>query len=106
MRLSQATVAAEFARRAKQFYPGEEPMTIDLWGLFSWGAVSSHITAGRVVPYLGYTKENHIIWCMPSEEFYRTRIEPLMEKPLEELSRLAGWPTDSWAHQDYQLIAR
>jgi len=84
-------IAAEFARRAKQFHKGEDPMTINLWGLFSWGAVSKYIKTGEIIPNSGYTKENRTIWCKPSQEFFDKEIKPLMDKNLDELLRLSGW---------------
>jgi hypothetical protein len=90
--LSQRVVAAEFARRAKQFHPGEDPMSIKLWGLFTRGSVSSHIEAGRVIPNRGNTKENKVIWCKPSVEFYEAQVKPLLSKSIPVLSAMAGWP--------------
>ena len=84
-------IAAEFARRAKQFHPKEEPMKIHLWGLFSWGSISGLIPTGEIIVNFGYTKANKTVWCKPSQAFYDKHILPLMDKPLEELTRLAGW---------------
>lgn len=84
-------IAAEFARRAKRFNPGIEPMKIELWGLFSWGAISKMVKSGEIIPNTGYSKINKTLWCRPSEDFYNSHIAPLMEKPLDELSRMAGW---------------
>lgn len=78
-RLSKKTVAEEFARRAKQFHSEEKnPMNIVCWGLFPWNEVSGLIKRGEVIPNKGYTKENHIIWCKPSQKFYDEYVKPLM----------------------------
>ena len=84
-------VRAEFARRAKQFHLGEDVCKINLWGLFAWDSVSTHIQSGKVIPDTGYTEENKIIWCKPSKEEIENHIKPLMEKDMEELTALAGW---------------
>lgn len=89
--MKKQMIAAEFARRAKQFHPGVEPMKISLWGLFRWGVVSKMIKEGEIIPEDGYSKINKIIWCKPSQKFYNKHIEPLLGKPLDELSRMAGW---------------
>lgn len=89
--MTKKSIAAEFARRAKQFHPDEEPMKINLWGLFSWGAISKLIKSGEIIPNNGFTKINKIIWCKPSQDFYDKEIKPLMELPLDKLSRMAGW---------------
>lgn len=88
--LKRSMVAAEFARRAKQFHPDENPMEIRLWGLFSWGAISKYVKSGEIL-CPGYTKENKTVWCRPSQEFYDKHIAPLMDKSVEELTSLAGW---------------
>jgi len=75
---SKSAIAAEFARRAKQFHAGEEPMEIKLWGLFDWGDVSPYIKTGEIIPNAGYTKVNHTIWCKPSQAFFDKWIAPLL----------------------------
>jgi hypothetical protein len=89
--MTKQMIGAEFARRAKQFNPNEKPMEISLWGLFDWGTVSRLIKSGEIIPNAGYTKINKTIWCKPSQEFFNKYVAPLMEKPLDELSKLAGW---------------
>jgi hypothetical protein len=84
-------IAAEFARRAKQFHPDENPMEISLWGLFDWSGIKDYIKNGDIIPNPGYTKENRTIWCKPSQKFFDEDIAPLMEKTVEELLKLAGW---------------
>lgn len=86
MAASKSSIAAEFARRAKQFNPKEEPMQIKLWGLFHWGDISPYIKTGEIRPNPGYTKENKVIWCKPSQAFFDKWIVPLLGKTLEELS--------------------
>jgi len=78
--LSKSMIAAEFARRAKQFHANEEPMKIRLWGLFSWEDVSPYIKTGEIIPNAGYKKENKIIWCKPSQSFFDKWIAPLLAK--------------------------
>ena len=85
-------VRAEFARRAVQFHKAENLENIRLWGLFSWGEVSKYIKDGRVIPNEGYTKENQVIWCRPSQAEIDNYIRPLIAKhSLEMLTCLAGW---------------
>lgn len=79
MAASKSCIAAEFARRAITFNPGEKPMKIKLWGLFPWGAVSPYIKTGEIIHHNGYTKENRTIWCKPSQAFYDKWIFPLLE---------------------------
>jgi len=75
---SKSAIAAEFAHQAKQFHPGEKPMKIKFWGLFPWGNVSPYIKTGEIIPNDGYTRENRIIWCKPSQKFYDKWIVPLL----------------------------
>jgi hypothetical protein len=76
--LSKSAIASEFARRAQQFHPDEAPMDIKLWGLFLWGDVSPYIKTGEIIPNAGFTKENRIIWCKPSQGFFDKWIAPLL----------------------------
>lgn len=80
---SKSSIAAEFARRARQFHPDEEPMEISLWGLFAWGDVSPYIKTGEIIPNPGFTKENHIIWCKPSQSFFDKWIAPILAQEEE-----------------------
>ena len=82
----KSLVAAEFARRAKQFHPNEEPMSIALWGLFRWNDIRYWIKTGQIIPNAGMTAVNRTIWCKPSQAFYDDCIKPLMEKSDGELS--------------------
>ena len=84
-------IAMEFALRAKKFHPTKKPMEISLWGLFSWSSIAEYVKDGRIIPNDGYTKENVIIWCKPSQEFFDKEIEPLLSKSIEELETLSGW---------------
>jgi len=77
---SKSAIAAEFARRAKQFHAGKKPMEIELWGLFSWGEVSPYIKTGEIIPNAEFTKKNWIIWCKPSQAFFDKWIAPLLTK--------------------------
>lgn len=76
---SKGRIAAEFARRAKQFHANEDPMKITLWGLFNWGEVSKYIKTGEIIPNAGFTKANRTIWCKPSQAFFEKWIEPLLK---------------------------
>ena len=80
MAMSKTNIGREFARRAKQFHKDEEPMSIALWGLFTWGAVSPYIKTGEIIPNQGFTKENKIIWCKPSVEFFSKWVQPWMKE--------------------------
>lgn len=91
MYMSKKTIAAEFARRAKQFHPEENPMEINLWGLFAWGAISKYVKSGDIIPNKGFSKINEIIWCKPSQNFFDENIEPLLKEPIEKLTSMAGW---------------
>lgn len=92
MTLPIREVRAEFARRAVQFHGHEELEQIALWGLFSWGAVSKYIKTGQVIANYGFTKENKVIWCKPSQDEIDNHIRPLIENHfLDELTEMAGW---------------
>ena len=88
-RLSKQIVWYEMARRKKQFHANEEWNKIKLWGLFRWGAISHMLKSGELVTDM--RKENVTIWVTPSAEAYHKHIEPLLDKPIDELNRLAGW---------------
>lgn len=88
-RLSKKVVWAEMARRKLQFHPNKEWSEIRLWGLFNWGEVSHMIKEGDLLTDMA--KENKTIWVRPSEKAYKENIEPLLNKNIEELTRLAGW---------------
>lgn len=77
--MSKKEIAIEFARRAQEFHPDEEPMKIRLWGLFSWEDVSPYIKSGEIIPNSGFKKENRIIWCKPSQSFFDKWIAPLIQ---------------------------
>lgn len=83
--MGKKSVAMEFARRAKFFHPNEEPFSITLWGLFSWGAISKLVKSGEVILNEGYRKENKIIWCKPSKAFYDKWVKPFMSYSVEDL---------------------
>jgi len=78
---SKKFIANEFARRAIKHHECEDPMKIKLWGLFQWGEVSPYIKTKEIEPNLGYTKENKIIWCKPSQAFFDKWIAPLIADP-------------------------
>ena len=88
-RISQQRIWAEMARRKIQFHPKENWESIRLWGLFSWGSIQGEIEKGNLIND-GYTKENRILWVYPSKQAYETKILPLLNKPLNELTKLAG----------------
>jgi hypothetical protein len=98
--LSRDSIAAEFARSAKQFHKDEDPMSIELWGLFLWGQVSRFIKTGEITTTM--LKINRRIWCRPSQEFYDKHIKPLMGLSIRELSLKAGWGpiTNQWTFPD------
>ena len=79
-KLPKYEIAQDFARRAVQFNPTEEPMEIEYWGLFNWGEVSPYIKTGEIIPNPGYTKTNRTIWCKPSQEFFDKWIKPRIEQ--------------------------
>lgn len=90
--MSLKTIRAEFARRAVQFHKDEPLEKINLWGLFSWGAVSKYIKSGKVILNQGFAKENKTVWCRPSQKEIDKYIKPMIkEYGLEELTRMAGW---------------
>jgi hypothetical protein len=91
-KMSLTEIRYEFARRKVQFHANENADSISCWGLFNWGDVSRFIKSGKVIPNSGYTKENKVIWCRPSENEWKHHIEPLTKKyTLKELSSFAGW---------------
>lgn len=77
-RLSKYRIGKEFARRKVKFHSTEDWRTIKCFGLFSWGAVSRLLGKELYAP--GYSKENKIIWCVPSEEFYNKWVVPRIEE--------------------------
>jgi len=75
MRLSKLTIGLDIARRKIQFHNDEKWEEIELWSLFNWGEVSHRLKTGELTA-CGYTKENRVIWVIPSEEFYNKHIKP------------------------------
>lgn len=89
MTRKDSIIWAEMARRKKQFHPNEQWDKINLWGLFNWGFVSHLIKKGELLTNM--KKENRTIWVKPSPEAYKKHIEPLLELPIETLTKMAGW---------------
>jgi len=88
--MSQKEIWAELARRKVQFHPYKEWDTIELWGLFNWGAVSQLVKAGKLKT--NYKKENKTVWVRPTADVWERHVWPLIQKySLPELTRLAGW---------------
>jgi hypothetical protein len=75
----KAQIGNEFARRAFKFHHGEDPMKIRLWGLFQWGDVSPYIKTKEIIPDHGFTKENKVIWCKPSQAFFDKWVKPRLD---------------------------
>ncbi len=78
--MSKTKVAREFARRAKEFHRGENPMNIELWGLFGWGDISPYVKTKEIILNPGYGKSNKTVWCKPSQAFFDKWIKPLLDK--------------------------
>lgn len=85
----ETIVWAEMARRKIAFHNSEDWNKIKLWGLFSWGMVSSLIKKGELLTDM--TKENKTVWVRPSEKAYNEKIKPLLCHPLPSLEKMAGW---------------
>jgi hypothetical protein len=77
--LSKKAIATEFARRAKKFNNGVNPMYIELWGLFQWGEISKYIKTKEIIPNKGYSKIHRRIWCKPSQAFFNKWINPILK---------------------------
>jgi len=90
MKMSRAEIGKEFAHKAKPSY--EDSMKINLWGLFQWIEVSPYIKTGEIIPDEGYSKENRVIWCKPSQSFYKKWILPLVNKTNMKLKDVFGKP--------------
>ena len=86
-------VAKEFARRKIQFHKNEDWKRIKCFGLFHWGDVAKYLIGnpGKLKTFKkGYLttefkKENKIIWCNPTEEFYNNFIKPEIERMNNEI---------------------
>ena len=89
--MSKRSIAAEFARRAKLFHPNEEPMKIDLWGLFGWCEISKLVKSGEIILNEGFGKVNKTVWCKPSQAFYDKWVKPFMSYEINNLEAIAGW---------------
>ena len=88
MSVSLKEIVKEFARRKAKFYKDEKWNEIKLFGLFSWGDVSPYLVGNpsRIKTFkkglikTTYKKENKIIWCNPTEEFWNNYILPYMKE--------------------------
>jgi hypothetical protein len=90
MYMKLGVIWAEMARRKVQFHNTMRWHMIRNWGLFNWNDVSRLINDGRLKTDMH--KENHVIWVTPSEETWKTKIKPLIDKySLDELTKMAGW---------------
>ena len=83
-----AYIAFEFARRKIRFYRDENWKNIKLFGLFCWSDVSKYLVGnpsnikGFKVGYIktDMRKENKIIWCQPTDEFWNKYIQPIFNR--------------------------
>lgn len=83
-----AYIAFEFARRKIRFYRDENWKNIELFGLFCWSDVSKYLVGnpsnikGFKVGYIktDMRKENKIIWCQPTDEFWNKYIQPIFNR--------------------------
>ena len=83
-----ADIAFEFARRKIRFHRDENWKDIELFGLFFWGDVSKYLVGnpGNVKNFKGdyiktsASKENRIVWCQPTDEFWNKYIQPIFNR--------------------------
>ncbi len=88
--MRKITIYVEMARRKVAFHSNEDWDKINLWGLFSWGTVSSLLESGELLTT--YTKANETIWVTPSKDCWEKNIKPLIENyTLYQLEKMAGW---------------
>lgn len=60
-------------------------------GLFNWYQISKLVKSGDIVLNKGYSKENKVVWCKPSQAFYDKWIKPFMTCEINDLEAIAGW---------------
>lgn len=89
--MRQDEIWAEMARRKVQFHNNKEWDQISLWGLFNWGTITPLCRRG-LLNRDGYTRENRVVWCKPSQEAWEKYIKPLVDQHhLAELTAMSGW---------------
>jgi hypothetical protein len=80
-----ACIAFEFARRKIRFHKDTYWKDIECFGLFTFGSVSKYLV-GNPANIKGFKgnyiktnmrKENKIIWCQPTDEFWDKYIQPI-----------------------------
>ena len=83
-----AFIAFEFARRKIRFYENTYWKDIKQFGLFSFSSVSKYLV-GNPAKIKGFKgnyiktnmrKENEIIWCQPTDEFWNKYIQPIFDR--------------------------
>ena len=83
-----ACIAFEFARRKIRFHKSENWKDIELFGLFAWSDVSKYLVGNpsklknfkQGYIKTNYCKENKIIWCQPTDEFWNKYIQPIFDR--------------------------
>lgn len=79
-------IAFAFARRKIRFHLNEHWEDIKLFGLFYWSDVSKYLVGNpskikswkRGLITTNMRKENKIIWCNPTKDFWDNYIQPIM----------------------------
>lgn len=87
MPFTKEIIAKEFARRKIQFHFNEDWHNIKCFGLFQWGDISRYLfgnpsnikTFKEGLLITDMKKENKIIWCQPTEEFWKKDIQPIID---------------------------
>lgn len=83
-----AFIAFEFARRKIRFYENIYWKDIKQFCLFSFGSVSKYLV-GNPANIKGFkgnyiktnmNKENKVIWCQPTDEFWNKYIQPIFDR--------------------------
>ena len=77
-------IAVEMARRKVVFHNNEKWDTINLWGLFKFEEIEDYLYNGKLINHLKYEPKNRTYWVIPSEEYWKNSIEPIVEKFSEE----------------------
>lgn len=93
-------VAVEMARRKKVFHKGVQWDKINLWGLFDYQSIKSHLKSGKLINHLNYKKENKIFWVIPSKEYYLQSIKPIVDNfTTNQLQESFYWSKDTYGEE-------
>lgn len=71
-------VLVDLVSRYYKFHNGKQFEDIKLWGLMTWGNISSSLKKGLIKT--DSTRENKICWFTPTEETIKNYIKPFINK--------------------------